>query len=134
MTSPSETTSATGADSPPASSGSPLIALKILVAAVGAWMIYVVTSTSLHSNLFKEWNALGAIPWMRATLWDFYANVLVIYLWVCYKERSLAMRIIWLILLCALGSIATCAYVLIQLFKLKPGEGLKELLINRNRS
>jgi len=41
------------------------------------------------------------------------------------------MRIIWLILLCALGSIATCAYVFIQLFRLKPGEGIKELLSNR---
>ena len=111
---------------------SPLItALKILTASVGAWMIYVVASTSAQSNLFKEWHTLGSIPWMRATLWDFYANVLVIYLWVCYKERSLAMRIIWLILLCALGSIATCAYVFIQLFRLKPGEGIKELLTNR---
>jgi len=94
-------------------------------------MVYVVASTSVESNLVKEWHTLGAIPWMRATLWDFYANVLVIYLWVCYKERSLASRIIWLILLSALGSIATCAYVLIQLFKLKPGEGLRELLISR---
>lgn len=115
----------------PSSGPAPLIPIKILVAAVGAWMVYIVTSISLHSNLFKEWNALGAIPWMRATLWDFYANVLVIYLWVCYKERSLASRIIWLILLCGLGSIATCAYVLIQLFKLKSGEGFKELLTSR---
>src|SRR6202012_1209490 len=105
--------------------------LKVGIAALGLWMCYVVISTSAESNLFKEWHTLGAIPWMRATLWDFYANVLVIYLWVCYKERSLASRIIWLILLCALGSIATCGYVLWQLFRLKPGEGLKELLTGR---
>jgi predicted permease len=63
---------------------------------------------------------------MRATLWDFYANVTVIFLWVCYKENSIALRILWLILLVTLGSIASCAYVLIQLFRLKRGQGLKE--------
>jgi len=39
---------------------------------------------------------------------------------------------IWLILLVALESIATCAYVLIQLFGLKPGEGLKEFFSKQN--
>jgi len=101
--------------------------LKLFFALLLIWMCYQVINTSIHSNLFKEWNFLGSIPWMRATLWDFYANVTVIFLWVCYKEKSIIRIIIWLILLIALGSIATCAYVLIQLFKLKPHEGLKEL-------
>jgi hypothetical protein len=109
-----------------------ILFLKVLAGALITWMSYVVINTSLESNLFKEWHTLGSIPWMRATLWDFYTNTLVIYLWVCYKERSLAQRIIWLILLVTLGSIATCAYVLIKLFKLAPEEGLKELLIRQS--
>ncbi|HVW94834.1 MAG TPA: DUF1475 family protein [Mucilaginibacter sp.] len=100
--------------------------LKIFFSLLFAWMCYQVINTSIHSNLFKEWDFLGAIPWMRATLWDFYANVAVIFLWVCYKEKNIVLSIVWLILLVALGSIASCAYVLIQLFKLKQGEGLKE--------
>ena len=100
--------------------------LKIIFSLLFAWMCYTVITTSLQSNLFKEWDFLGSIPWMRATLWDFYANVLVIFVWVCYKERSIALKIIWLILLVVLGSIASCAFVLIQLFRLKPGEGLKD--------
>ena len=101
-------------------------ALKILFSILFVWMCYVVITTSIKSNLFTEWDNLGAIPWMRATLWDFYANVTAIFLWVCYKEKFIALKIFWLILLVTLGSIATCAYVLLQLFKLKPGEGLKE--------
>ncbi len=101
--------------------------LKVLFSIVFVWMCYVVISTSLNSNLFTHWDYLGGIPWMRATLWDFYANVLVIFVWVCYKEKSIFIKILWLILLFALGSIASCAFVLIQLFRLKPGEGLKEL-------
>ena len=109
-----------------------ITALKIFFSILFVWMCYQVINTSIHSNLFKEWDFLGSIPWMRATLWDFYANVAVISLWVCYKEQSIVFSIIWLILLVALGSIATCAYVLIQLFRLKPNEGLKELFIKQN--
>jgi hypothetical protein len=103
-----------------------ITALKVLFSLLFVWMCYTVISTSIESNLFKEWSFLGSIPWMSATLWDFYANVTVIFLWVCYKENSVLLRVMWLILLVALGSIATCAYVLIQLFKLKPNEGLRE--------
>lgn len=106
--------------------------LKIIFSLLLVWMSYKVIDTSIESNLFKEWDFLGSIPWMRATLWDFYANVFVIYLWIVYKERSIGIKIIWLILLVCLGSIASCIYVLIQLFKLKPGEGVAELISRRN--
>jgi len=106
--------------------------LKILFSILFVWMCYVVITTSIKSNLFTNWDFLGGIPWMRATLWDFYTNVTVIFVWLCYKENKLYLKIIWLILLVTLGSIASCAYVLIQLFKLKPGEGLKELFSKQN--
>lgn len=105
---------------------------KIIFSVLLVWMCYKVISTSIESNLFKEWDFLGSIPWMRATLWDFYANIFVIYLWIIYKERFIGLKIIWLILLICLGSIATCIYVLIQLFKLKPGEGIAELIGRKN--
>jgi hypothetical protein len=109
-----------------------ITALKLFFSLLFVWMCYVVISTSIQSNLFKEWDFLGSIPWMRATLWDFYANVTVIFCWLCYKEKSIVLKIVWLLLLVALGSIASCAYVLIQLFKLKPGEGLKEFFSKQN--
>lgn len=106
--------------------------LKVIFSALFVWMCYVVIGTSLQSNLFKEWHFLGGIPWMRATLWDFYVNTLVIFVWVCYKEKSYLVKFLWLILLVALGSIASCAFALIQLFKLKDREGLKEFFIKQN--
>lgn len=109
-----------------------ITALKVAFSILFVWVCYVVITTSMQSNLFKEWDYLGSIPWMRATLWDFYANVSVIYLWVCYKEKSIVSKIIWLILLVLLGSIASTAFVLIQLFRLKSNEGLKELFTSRN--
>lgn len=105
--------------------------LKFLFSAVFVWITYVVISTSLESSLFKEWDFLAAIPWMRATLWDFYANILIISLWMFYKEKSIALKIVWVILFVCLGAIATCAYVLIKLFKLTEGEGVRELISNK---
>ena len=107
-------------------------ALKVIFSVLLVWMCYVVISTSLQSNLFEQWNFLGGIPWMRATLWDFYANVAVIFVWVCFKEKSIGFKILWLLLLVCLGSIASCSYVLIQLFRLKSGEGLREFFSKQN--
>jgi hypothetical protein len=95
-------------------------------------MCYVVISTSLRSNLFTEWNYLAGIPWMTATLWDFYANVLCIFIWIAYKENKMIMKITWLVLLVCLGSIATTGYLLKELFRLKDGESLKDLFVKQN--
>ncbi|WP_372820680.1 DUF1475 family protein [Pedobacter sp.] len=106
--------------------------LKIIFSALLVWVTYIVVSTSLESSLIEQWDFLGSIPWMRATLWDFYANIFIIALWMFYKEKSVLLKIVWVILFVCLGSIATCSYVLIKLFKLKPGEGINELVGNRN--
>ena len=103
-------------------------ALKVLFSVVLIWVTYVVIATSLESSLFEQWDFLAAIPWMRATLWDFYANILIITLWMFYKEKSILQKSIWLVLFVCLGSIATCSYVLIKLFKLKKGDGVKQLI------
>ena len=102
--------------------------LKVFLSAVWLWMVYVVISTSLESSLFEQWDFLGGIPWMRATLWDFYANILIIYLYVWYREEHIILKVVWLVLFFALGSIATIAYVLIQLFGIKPGQDIGVIL------
>ncbi len=103
--------------------------LILLFAAVFVWVIYIVIDTSFQSNLFAEWNYLKTIPWMQATLWDFYANIFVLLVWVYYKESNIAIKGLWTILFITLGSIAVTGYVLIQLFALKPGEGLEKILL-----
>jgi hypothetical protein len=105
--------------------------LLVLFTAVFLWVTYVVIDTSYQSNLFKEWDYLMGIPWMQATLWDFYANILVLLIWVYYKESSIALKALWTVLFITLGSIAVTGYVLLQLFKLKTGEGLEKILIRK---
>lgn len=102
--------------------------LKAFLIAVWFWMIYVVIATSLESSLIEEWSYLGSIPWMRATLWDFYANIVVIYLWVLYREKTIAVKILWGVLFFCLGSIGSIGYLLIQLFTLKEADDLAIVL------
>ncbi len=95
-------------------------------------MSYQIVSTSLKSNLFDlmaNWGTEGIdpYPWFRATLWDFYANFVVIALLVWHKESNKFVAILWIPFLAAMGSPGTALYLLIQAFKLKKGEGLKEL-------
>lgn len=115
-----------------------MLFLRIATAAVFAFMIFEVVTTSLKSNLFeliRTWDSTNYMaPWFSATLWDFYANVFFIFVWVAYKEHSVWKSVLWLVLLVCLGSIATAGYFLIQLFRLKNGEGLRELFTARSVS
>jgi len=103
--------------------------LKVLFALLCLFMTYVVITTSIQSNLIDEWPKLAQIPWMSATIKDFYANTIVIFAWIAYKEQKIVSRLVWLVLIVGLGSIAVTLYVLIQLFKLKPGDAPERVLL-----
>lgn len=77
-------------------------------------------------------------PWMTATLVDFYINTVALAVWVSYKESSWITSTVWIILLVCFGSITTCAYIVLQLFKLSSQESLQDplyyvLLRHRNK-
>ena len=105
--------------------------LKCLFAGISITMIYLTLATSMESNLFKEWNALGAIPWMRATLCDFYFNITILSAWVIYKEAHALRSILWILAFICLGSIASAFYVFLQLATLQEGEGIAQVLLRR---
>jgi len=107
-----------------------IIFLRIFLSVVWLWMVFVVITTSLESNLMKEWNFLSSIPWMKATLWDFYGNVLVIYVWLCYKEKSIFKSVVWAVLFFCLGSIASIGYLIWQLLKVKKYDSLDKVFVN----
>lgn len=103
-------------------------ALKCLFAAIFLWMTVFTIRTSLAVSLWSAWDSFGANPWAVATLYDAYCGFITFWVWVAYKERTLASRILWLLLILGLGNIATSLYVLIQLFRLKPGQPVEALL------
>jgi len=102
-----------------------LTAMFLLVIAV---MAVVTLQASLVRSVFDNGHLMRD-PWFVATLADAYFGFLTFYVWVAYKERAAFARVLWFVLIMALGNFAMAAYVLIQLRKLQPGEPLDRLLL-----
>ncbi len=104
-------------------------ALKILFGLVLLAMVAVTTVATLERGLFEALAELWPDPWFRATLADAYFGFLAVYLWIAYKEETLGRRILWAVLVATLGNIAIAIYLLIQLVRLPPSAGFRELLL-----
>ncbi|KAF9603981.1 hypothetical protein IFM89_039335 [Coptis chinensis] len=59
-------------------------------------------------------------PWMAATLVDFYITIFALAAWVSYKVPNWISAVVWIILFVCLGSVTTCTFILLQLFKFSP--------------
>ena len=105
--------------------------LKILFASIFVWMVFFTVKTSLQESLWSAMPAYAKNPWAMATLYDAYCGFITFFVWVAYKETSWFPRIAWFMLIMTLGNIAMSAYVLIELFRLRPEEGADCLLKRR---
>ena len=102
-------------------------ALKLLFGFIFAFMVVMTVRTSLQVSLWSAIPSFAASPWSMATLYDAYFGFITFYCWLAWRERSLALKIIWFALIMTLGNIAMSAYVLIQLFTLKKEQGVSAL-------
>ncbi len=102
--------------------------LKLLFGFIFVFMVAATVHASMQSGLAAAWPSYAANPWAMATLYDAYAGFITFFVWVAYKEPAWWRRAGWLILILGLGNIAMSAYVLIQLFRLKPDEPASRVL------
>jgi hypothetical protein len=63
---------------------------------------------------------------------DAYFGFTTFYVWVFYKERAWAARILWFVAIMLLGNMAMASYVLLQLARLKPDEPAAAILLARS--
>jgi len=103
-------------------------ALKLLFAVIFLWMIVLTIRTSMTVSLWSSLDSFAGNAWAVATLYDAYFGFITFWVWVAYKESTLWSRLLWLVLILALGNIAMSLYVLIQLFRLKPDQPVEALL------
>ena len=103
-----------------------LIGFCCLVLAV---MLSVTISASLHQDIVSATRQLWPDPWFRATLADAYCGFLFFWLWVAWREQSVAKSILWFVLIMTLGNIAMAGYLLVLLRTWKPADGVTGLLL-----
>jgi hypothetical protein len=106
--------------------------LTTVCLAVLVIMLYVTISASLQQDLISATRQLWPAPWFRATLADAYCGFLFFWLWVAWREQSVAKGALWFALIMALGNIAMAAYLLVQLRRWQPAEGVDALLRRKN--
>ena len=94
-------------------------------------MLVVTVRATNQMSIPAAWPAYAANPWAVATLYDAYCGFLIFFLWVAYREQTLALRVLWFVLIMALGNMATSAYVFWQLWRLAPGAPLSDVLVRK---
>jgi hypothetical protein len=95
-------------------------------------IIAVTSWASLEQNVMLGFEYLFQSRWGIATLFDTYFGFITIYLWIAYKEVTWTKRLVWLVLVLALGSIAFSIYILNQLRLLKGGP-IENLLVRKSQ-
>ena len=112
--------------------------LKLLFGFIFVFMVVMTTRTTMTEALFTGLAFNPAVveqfhrsPWAVATMYDAYFGFTTFFCYVAYRERSNLPRVIWFVLIMALGNIAMSLYMLIQLFGLKADEPASAVLARK---
>ena len=105
--------------------------LRIVFGSILISMLIATTWASLDRGIMVALGDLWPDAWFRATLLDAYLGFITVFVWIAYKERTLAARTLWFVLLMGLGNIAIALYVLLQLRSLQPGDPVERLLLRQ---
>lgn len=108
-----------------------MLKLKLIFTLFLLAILTVTGWASLQLPVFDTPREVATHPWFIATLVDTYLGFFTFWLWLAYKERGNLARVIWLLLICALGNIAMASYVLIQLWRLPTDARVEDLLLRR---
>jgi hypothetical protein len=106
--------------------------LRILFMVIIASMLTVTTWAGGQQSLsaFAR-SATFRDPWVIATLFDAYWAFITFYVWLAWKEQSLAARLLWFPAVMLLGNLAMSVYMLVQLFGVCPAGPLGDVFSHR---
>jgi hypothetical protein len=108
-----------------------IVFLRILFSVILAVMTWGTIRASLAQALFDIPPEVTGNPWFQVTLFDAYFAFLTFYVWVAWKEQSLAARVLWFITVMLWGNFAMATYMLIELFRVSEREGLTGVFTTR---
>jgi Protein of unknown function (DUF1475) len=104
-----------------------LLFLRVLFFTVIVSMLAVTGWASSQCALFDIPREVFTHPWFIATLFDAYWAFIAFYVWVAWKEQTLAARILWFVAIILWGNLAMATYLLIELFRIQKIDQLGEV-------
>jgi len=118
-----------------------LILYFVLVLAAMTWVSWHACTapsvSSLPAYAGKGLNVLGGYvtvcsePWGLATMFDAYFGFLAFWLYVAWRERTVAARLAWFVALMLLGNFAIAGYALRRLLGAKGETDLGKVFFTR---
>jgi hypothetical protein len=105
--------------------------LRILFLFILVSMLSVISWASTQCALFAIPREVFTHPWFIATLIDAYWAFIAFYVWVAWKEQSLAARLLWFGSIILWGNPAMALYMLIELFRIQHIDQLREVFGTR---
>ncbi len=99
-----------------------------------AVMLAAISDAALQKDVMSALHQLWPDPWFRVTLLDAYLSFLLFWLWVSWRERSASRSGLWLLLIMGLGSVAMAGYLVLQLRRWNPDQGIAGLLLGPRRA
>jgi hypothetical protein len=111
-----------------------ILILRLFFTFMLASMIAVTGWASLDCALWRIPGEVASHPWFIATLADTYWAFLTFYAWLAYKETSWTSRMLWLLAILVLGTMAVAAYMLHQLFRVTTDADIEQVLLRRETS
>lgn len=109
----------------------PVPFLRLFFSAVLGVMVVASIVAGQDRGITEAVPQLVKDPWVVATLIDLGFSLLLFYCWVWWRESRTAVRLVWGIALLLLGNIATAAYMLRLLFRLKDDATLADIFLSR---
>lgn len=103
--------------------------LKLLFTGIILAMIWQTGTASMAEALWDIPLPVAEDPWFVATLFDAYFGFLTFFLWVCYRENTMASRIFWFVLIMLLGNMAMASYCLMVLCRAPKDASFESLLL-----
>lgn len=108
-----------------------LLLLRCFFALILAVMAWGTIRASLQQALFDIPPEVTGNPWFQVTLLDAYFAFLTFFVWVAWKERSTAARILWGITLVLWGNFAMATYMLVELARAGRQQPLTDVFTTR---
>jgi hypothetical protein len=106
--------------------------LTLFYSVVLVAMLSGIIWASLSQNLFTLPPQVALHPWFIVTLMDTYFAFATIYLWMAYKTETLVGRIVWFLMVIALGNVAIALFMLKELRKYSRHQNLTWFIMRKS--
>ena len=104
-----------------------IIFLRALFVFILLAMSWGTLRASLAQALFDIPPDVYLNPWFQVTLLDAYFAFLTFFVWVAWKEKRTAARVLWAVAIALWGNFAMAAYLLRELFRIGDDGELSEV-------